>query len=298
MKWNSKEAADITGSLGAALLVACYLRYSIQGELLTSSKVILVGGAVLVLASVGFGFRRILKFFSMRSSQLGTNTAVLAIAVIAILGILNFAGYNHHKRFDLTTEKLYTLSDQTREILRGLQKDVTVIHFDKSANSALDDLMTEYTNLSPHLKYQNVDPQAKPEVAKEYGVTRLGDVVVASGTHKEPLEPSPESGYSEQDVTSAIMKVTKDKLKTVCFVTGHGEKSSSDDDPHGYSNVGQGLTREGYITKSVNLVSENGVPSDCDVLVIAGPTQPFFPGSRDGRQVSGWRRQGSCRSGS
>src|SRR3984957_6876787 len=255
MKWNSKEAADITGSLGAALLIAGYLRYSIQGELLTSSKVILGVGAVLILASVSFGFRRILNFFSRRSSRLGTNTAVLSIAVIAILGILNFLGFQHHKRFDLTSEKLYTLSDQTREILRGLQKDVTVIHFDKSANSALDDLMTEYTNLSPHLKYQNVDPQAKPEVAKEYGVTRLGDVIVASGTHKEPLAPSPESGYSEQDVTSAIMKVTRDKLKTVCFVAGHGEKSSTDDDPHGYSNVGQGLTREGYITKSVNLVS-------------------------------------------
>jgi ABC-type uncharacterized transport system involved in gliding motility auxiliary subunit len=256
------------------MLVAGYLRYSIQGELLTFSKVVLAIGALCLLASIVIGFGGILRFFSKRSSQLGTNTTILSVAVLAILVIVNFVGFRHHKRFDLTTEKLYTLSDQTKQVVGGLQKDVTIVRFDKSPNAALDDQMAEYTSLSRHLKFQNIDPQQKPEVAQQYGATRMGDVILASGPRKEHLETG---ATSEEDITGAIIKVTQDKVKTVCFVTGHGEKSLTDDGEDGYSHLDAGLKKENYVTRTLNLVSENGVASDCSVVVVAGPTQQFFP---------------------
>jgi ABC-type uncharacterized transport system involved in gliding motility auxiliary subunit len=274
MKWDREELARFIGTTGIAMLVAGYLRYSIQGELLTFSKVVLAAGALCLLASIVIGFSAILRFFSKRSSQLGTNTTILSVVVIAILVIVNFVGFRHHKRFDLTTEKLYTLSDQTRQVVGGLQKDVTIVRFDKSPNAALDDQMAEYTSLSRHLKFQNIDPQQKPEVAQQYGATRMGDVILASGPRKEHLETG---ATSEEDITGAIIKVTQDKVKTVCFVTGHGEKSLTDDGENGYSHLDAGLKKENYLTKTLNLVSENGVASDCSVVVIAGPTQQFFP---------------------
>ena len=274
MKWDREELARFIGTTGIAMLVAGYLRYSIQGELLTFSKVVLAIGALCLLASIVIGFGGILRFFSKRSSQLGTNTTILSVAVLAILVIVNFVGFRHHKRFDLTTEKLYTLSDQTRQVVGGLQKDVTIVRFDKSPNAALDDQMAEYTSLSRHLKFQNIDPQQKPEVAQQYGATRMGDVILASGLRKEHLETG---AASEEDITSAIIKVTQDKLKTVCFVTGHGEKSLTDDGEDGYSHLDAGLKKENYVTKTINLVSEKGIASDCSVVVVAGPTQQFFP---------------------
>jgi ABC-type uncharacterized transport system involved in gliding motility auxiliary subunit len=271
------EWAEIIGSVGVAALIGGYLRYSFQGELLTASKVILIGGGVLVLAALIVGFGGIVNFFSRRSSKLGTNTTVLAVAVLAILAVLNYLGSVHHKRFDLTTEKLYTLSDQTKKTVGGLQQDVTIVRFANQADPQLADLMTEYKNLSPHLKFQNIDPREKPEIAKQYGVTRMGDTVVAAGQHRQNLEPSPEGGYTEEDVTGAIIKVTRETIKMVCFVTGHGEKALSDETAKGYSLVDQGLKKEAYNTNSVNLVTSNGVPSDCQVLVVAGPTQAYFP---------------------
>ena len=274
MKWDREELARFIGTTGIAMLVAGYLRYSIQGELLTFSKVVLAIGALCLLASIVIGFGGILRFSSKRSSQLGTNTTILSVAVLAILVIVNFVGFRHHKRFDLTTEKLYTLSDQTKQVVGGLQKDVTIVRFDKSPNAALDDQMAEYTSLSRHLKFQNIDPQQKPEVAQQYGATRMGDVILASGLRKERLETG---ATSEEDITGAIIKVTQDKVKTVCFVTGHGEKSLTDDGEDGYSHLDAGLKKENYVTRTLNLVSENGVASDCSVVVIAGPTQQFFP---------------------
>jgi len=277
MKWSRQQFAEIALSIGAALLIASYIRYTIQGELLRLTEILLITGGVLLLASIVLGFPNIRDYFSKRSSQLGTNTTILTLGVVAILVVVNYLGQEHHKRFDVTTEKLYTLSDQTKKIVQGLRKDVTIIHFGKTGNQGLDDLMAEYKNLSPHIKFQNVDPQEKPEVAKEYGASRMGDVIASSGSRNEHVEPGMSGEFSEQDITTTILKITRDKVKMVCFVTGHGEKALSDDQARGYNLVDQGLKKEGYNTNSVNLVTSNGVPSDCDVLVIAGPVQSFFP---------------------
>lgn len=276
MKWTRNEWAELIASIGVAAIIGGYVRYSYQGELLLFSKILLIGGGVLLVGGIVLGFGGILKFFSRRSSQLGTNTTILSLAVLAILGILNFVSYRHHKRFDLTSEKLYTLSDQTKKVVRGLSQDITVVRFAKSPNTQLNDLMTEYKNLSPRIKFENVDPTEKPEVAKEYGATRMGDVIVAAGPRRQPLEPGVDGAYAEQDITATIMKVTRTSMKMVCFVTGHGERSLSDSGAEGYALAEQGLRKEGYNTNSINLVTENGVPSSCDILVIAGPAQGYF----------------------
>jgi ABC-type uncharacterized transport system involved in gliding motility auxiliary subunit len=277
MKWDREEIASFIGTIGVAMLVASGVRYSIQGELLTTSKVLLIAGGVFLLAAVILGFRGIVRAFSGRAAQQGTNTTVLTLAVIAILAVINFVGFRHHKTFDLTTEKLYTLSDQTRTIVSGLKQDLTVARFDKAPNTAFDDLMAEYRALSPHFKYEFVDPQQKPEVAQDFGITHMGDVVVAYGVRKDHLDAGARGQLGEEDVTGAIVKVTSDKVKEVCFVTGHGEKSLSDGSQDGYNQVDAGLKKENYATKTINLIAENGVPGDCSVVVIAGPKQSYYP---------------------
>jgi ABC-type uncharacterized transport system involved in gliding motility auxiliary subunit len=282
MKWDRNELARSLAAVGIACVVAGYLRYTIQNELLLTAETLLIGGGVLILAGAAIGFRALLGFFSKRSSQLGSNAIVLSIAVLAILVVLNFLSFRHSKRFDLTSEKLFSLSDQTRKIVGGLTKDVNVVRFARPTDSTpdtqhFDDLMTEYKHLSPHFKYQEVNPQEKPDVAKEYGAKHINDVIVAYGDRKVPLEAGFEGGISEADVTNAILKVTRDTSKKVCFVTGHGEKSLEDSSVEGYAQMAENLKKETYATDTVNLVQKNGVPSDCDVLVIAGPTKPFFP---------------------
>ncbi len=282
MNWDSKETARSLAAIGGAGVVAGYLRFTIQGELLRTSEILLIGGGVVLLAGIVIGFRHILNFFSKRSSQLGTNTVVMSVAVIAILVILNFLSFRHPKRFDLTTDKQFSVSDQTRKIVGGLQKDVTMVRFARPSDSTPDsqrfeDLMVGYKHLSPHFQFKDVNPQEKPEVAKEYGAKHIGDVIVSSGDRKVNVEGSPEGGFSESDVTNSILKVTRNTVKTVCFVTGHGEKSLTDSGVDGYAQMAENLKKETYTTDSINLVSGNGIPSDCNVLVIAGPTKPFFP---------------------
>jgi len=276
MKWDRGEWARTIGSIGVAMLIASYVRYTFQGSLLTLGKVLLIAGGVFVLVSLVLGFGGIVRFFSRRSSQLGTNTSILALGVIIILGLVDFAAYRHHKRFDLTEEKLHTLSDQSKRIVSGLQKDVTIVRFDKGLDPGLDDLMAEYQYASHHFKYMNVDPDEKPEIVKQYGATRKGDVIAASGSRTEHLEAGPRGNLGEQDITSAILKVTRDKLKTICFITNHGEKPLSEQSGAGYSLVEKELKRENYNVTPVDLATDAAIPAECDVVVDAGPTQSFF----------------------
>jgi ABC-type uncharacterized transport system involved in gliding motility auxiliary subunit len=277
MKRDLQKLGEIVAIFGAAFLLSGYLRYTIQGEIEKVSKWLLIGGAVFLVVGLAMCYKGIIKFFSKRSSQLGTNTSILVVGVLAILVVLNYLGFQYHKRFDLTTEKSFTLSDQTKKVVGGLTSDINVIRFSKTPDSNFEDLLTEYHNLSPHLKYQTVDPQQKPDVAKDYGAQSMGDVIVGAGDRKQAVENSAEGSLNEEALTSAILKVTQTQSKETCFITGHGEKSTGASDEHGYSTVAEGLKKEGYTSKDVNLVQAGSVPADCSVVIIAGPTKPYFP---------------------
>ncbi len=272
IKINRQELFKLAGYVGVALLLGGYLRYLIQETLGKFSLALLIAGGVLLVASLVLNFRAIREYFAQRSTRLGANTAVMSLAVIAILGLINFLGYRHHKRVDLTTEKLYTLSDQTKKIVSSLQKEVKIIKFDKEDDRALRDQMAEYRSLSGRLTYELIDPQARPELARQYGVTRMGEVIVTSGSRTERPQDT-----DEQSLTNAILKVTREQLKTICFVEGHGERALSSNEAEGYSLIERLLKNENYETKTINLVASNGVPSECEAVVMAGPKQALFP---------------------
>src|SRR5215204_3001751 len=120
MNINRQELFKSVGYLGAGLLAAGYIRYTVQEVLGRLNGGLLIAGAVLLAASLILNFNAIRDYFRGRGARLGANTAVLTVAFLAILGIVNYLGYRHHKRIDVTAEKLYSLSDQTRKVVSGL----------------------------------------------------------------------------------------------------------------------------------------------------------------------------------
>lgn len=269
MKADRQEIFKYAGWLGAALLVGGYLRYLVREEMGRFDKSLLIAGAVLLLLSLALNFGAVLALFGRRSTKLGANTAVLTLAVLAILGVINFLGYRHHKRVDLTSGELYSLSDQTRKTVSGLRQEVKIIKFARTDDIPLRDEMAEFRDLSNKLSYDRIDPTEKPQLARQYNVHALGDLVVASGERIEHLTTA-----SEQDLTNAILKVTRDKLKNICFIEDHGEKPVSGNGQEGFADVERGLKGQNYTTKTVSLLTGD-VPQDCDVVVSAGPKKPY-----------------------
>ncbi|HMV47229.1 MAG TPA: Gldg family protein, partial [Blastocatellia bacterium] len=175
MNTNREELSRLAGFIGAAMALAGYVRHSIQEIWGWLNLTLLIAGLVLLLASIVLNFGSIVAFFRGRSGRLGANMALLSVAVIGLIAIANFLGYRHHKRFDLTTEGLYTLSDQTKKVLTNLSKEVKVIKFDKQEDQQLADQMAEFRYQTAKLSYERIDPQARPEIARQYAVKALDE---------------------------------------------------------------------------------------------------------------------------
>lgn len=107
----------------------------------------------------------------------GLNVAVFILATVTIIVLVNWMGYRHFQRFDLTRTRQYSLSPQTMSLLDGLKTDITVTTF-YSAGSAeagllqkVDDLLAEYTRRSPQIDVRHIDPAASPEQRDQFITT-------------------------------------------------------------------------------------------------------------------------------
>jgi len=273
MSVSRKEIYRSAAWIGGALLAAGLVRTMRANELTRLNEGLLIGGGVLLLVWLVGSFRELAGFFGSRSGRLGTNAMALIAAFVAILGLINFLGVRHSKRWDWTPNHLYTLSDETKKVLSSLKEEVHFLRFDKkTGGDPLAETMAQYRAASPLVSYQVVDPQERPDIARQYDVRHMGEIVVTSGTRSEHLKDS-----DEQTLTSGILKVTETRQKSVCFVTGHGERSLASSDGQGYSDVQKELERENYTVKPINLVEAKQVPAECDVAVVAGPKTGYFP---------------------
>jgi ABC-type uncharacterized transport system involved in gliding motility auxiliary subunit len=276
VKINRSELFKSISYVGVALAVAGWLRSTFEGTLSTLDMGLIIGGGALLVVSIAFNLGAIWAFLTRRSSRLGANTIVLSLAVLAILTAVNVLAFRHDKRFDMTSEKLYSLSDQSRKIAGSLKSDADFLYFSNQADSQLRELMAEYSTVNRRIHYRRVDPVAHPEIAKQYNVRSTGSMVATSGPRTVHLQ-----GTQEEDITNALIRLSHTTVRTVCFIEGHGEKSLDSTGADGYSEVKAELAKETYQVQSVNLVTAKGVPDACSVVVVAGPQQALFPQEAD-----------------
>jgi ABC-type uncharacterized transport system involved in gliding motility auxiliary subunit len=226
----------------------------------------LIAGVALIVTHVVLRWDDIVATLGRRQMMYGGNTLVLALAVLAVLGLANYFAAKYSKRWDFTKSERYSISAQTKKVLQGLKEDVNVFYFQRASEvGAGRDRLVQMQQASQRLKVEFVDPIATPAKAREYGVTSVPTLVVARGAKREKI-----GNDTEQDVVNAVIKVTRDAAKTVCFVTGEGERDVDDFDRGGLTGFKDALAKSQYQTRELLLVREPRVPEDCAVVVLPG----------------------------
>jgi len=206
-----------------------------------------------------------------RQTKYAAYAAVYILVVLTAVVIANFLADRYNKSYDATANKRYSLSDQTAKIVKGLKQPATIIYFDQGTRfQHAKDLLTEYSNLSPKIQVKYVDPDKNPQEAREAGIKNYGTALVEVGDRKEEAK-----SMTEEGITGAIIRDLKNTTRTVCFVGGSGEHQIDDSDRNGYSRFKDLLGKENYQAKSIDLLQKAEVPSDCTVLVVAGPTRDY-----------------------
>jgi ABC-type uncharacterized transport system involved in gliding motility auxiliary subunit len=287
MKEHLKKA-DI---LGLAIIAAAVISYSVRSIWSTYQTIAVILGGVLVVASLAVKTDEIRSGLGRRSSRFGINSAVSVLFLLGILVFVNYLGAQHVKRVDTTSEKIYSLSDQSASVAQQVKQDLKIKAFYPGGDYApAKDLFELYKAKNNKISFEFIDPDRQPQVAQQYNVTqygesqnpmsgeslRYGTTILDMAGKTERIEKQSEA-LREEDVTNALMKIVKGEKKTVYFVQGHGEKSIEDTEKNGYSTAKAGLEKDNYTIKTLNLVQENKVPDDASVLVMDGPTSEPFP---------------------
>ena len=213
-----------------------------------------------------------LSWLRQRQTKYGAYVAAYVLVVLALVTLANWAVNRHAtKSWDLTATKRYSLSDQTRKIVRGLDRDVMIHYFDrKDQFDRARDKLENYNHLSPRLSVEYVDPVRKPVLARQFEVESLGTIIVTSGDRIEEANL-----LDEESVTNALIRLLKTGKKNVCFVEGHGEHGVDDTQGQGFSGAKKALEDSHYAVKSISLQRQASVPQDCVVVVVAGPETEY-----------------------
>ncbi|MEK7814749.1 MAG: GldG family protein, partial [Chloroflexota bacterium] len=282
------------GSYGMALVVA-----GVVGLVAGIAVVAFVGsmrpygyatigiGAVLIGLVALVSFSSVFAAFIGRTGKYGVSSLVMLGAFTGIIIVLNFISFENSRRIDVTATNQFSLATRTKDVLKELEQPVRATAFYVTdvrqqqellvRRAKVEETFREFKARSTKFSYRFIDPDLKPEIAREYGITQYESVVVEGlGSGLTSVVRPTDAAYSqlEQNLVTGILVVTGREQKAVYFLAGHGERSVSSGASDGYGTVGQGLERDNY--KVLSLVWNPGeesvtVPEDTALLVVAGP---------------------------
>ena len=264
------------GLAAAGAFAGAVVLYNTQG---TFSKEVLALLLVALVLGVLYAIPRteeILAWLRTRTARQGGSVTLASVAVLGLLVVGNWLANRHSQQWDLTAARRYTLSDQTVKILNSLKSDVTVTAFFPSRQEdtftrGTRQLLQQYARRSSHIKLTFVDPEVNPGLAQQYQITSYPVTVFQSGERKEEA-----TGLTEQDFTSALLKLSRTEQKKVYFLQGHQERDIDGSAQTSYSAASDGLKRENYDVEKLSLLQTQNVPDDAAVVIIAGPRAPLL----------------------
>ncbi len=273
-----RRSATLYGILGLVLLGFGILEYFFTGagfRLFVYTN--LIGGLFFIVLWATSSRSALASVAGSRSARYGVNALLYSIIFITILVAVNYISSIHHVRFDLTSEKIYSLSTQSRKVVEHLQKPLKFYgFFSGGVSPKARQLYSEYAYYSPKISFEIVDPDTHPELAEKYKVSVNGTTHIQYGGEKG--QGTNVTDLSEAALTNAILRVAKAGTKVVCFLDGHGEANPDDAaKADGYGKLKTALEGENFKVKKFLLASQPAVPKDCSLLIIAGPERPLLP---------------------
>lgn len=202
-----------------------------------------------------------------REAKYGATAGLYVIIVVAVLVMINWLANRYNKSYDATSNKRFTLSEQTQKIVKDLKGDATITYFDRTSRfDEAKGMLDRYANLSPKIHVKYVDFAKNPTVTRAYNLKSPGTAYIETNGKREEAK-----AVTEEGITGAFIRAIKGGVKKVCFVQGSGEESLDESGSSGLSRAKEALSKENYDAASISLLQQASVPADCTTVVVAGP---------------------------
>ncbi|WP_373215802.1 GldG family protein [Ruminococcus sp. 5_1_39BFAA] len=229
----------------------------------------------------------------LKNGSYSAAITVIFIAIIIVINLIIGKLPSKYTQFDISEQKLYSIGEQTAEMLKDLDKDVTIYQVAQSGSEDenISKLLQRYEDESDHVKVELKDPVVNPKFVSEYTTDNLSSnsLIVVCGDRNKIVnynniyESSIDyNTYSYQttgfdgegQITSAIAYVTSEDLPILYTLEGHGEATLD-------STIKEDIEKANMEIKSLNLLTEGSVPEDADCLLIESPTSDISEDERD-----------------
>lgn len=245
------------------------------------------------MAEIGFNRKGIVQ---------GSTLGLGILLATALLALVNYFGWKYHKRFDWTEAQLYSLSEQSVNVARSLDRDVEMILLTSPESPLLDsvrEILARYEAASPRIRVREMDPMKNLVEAQrllEQYETRFDPgtvkVVLDAGEGRRRVfgesdlaefdyssvqfggQPGVETFKGEEVLTGALVDLAEGEKPRVLLTTGHGEKRKDDASGAGLQGLAHLLGENVEVEEWASL-GKPDVPEGTDLVIVAGPTTPF-----------------------
>lgn len=282
------------------LSVTDYLGYFYEGTIDLTGIVYYISGSLFCL----FLTCQVIQKPGVHAAQKRIRTGVFRTGLILLALVLTAAANfgirqlpKQLSRMDVTYNNLYTLSDETRSFVRGIDRDISiyVLSGQSDKDETVDKTLEGYASLNKHIQIEYIDPQVSPQFYKTYTDTEpsQNSLIIVCGQRSKVLDyaslydtsyTQETTGYDgEGQITSALNYVYSEDLPCVYVIQGHGESALE-------SSFADSLEKMNLEIKEVNLLDIDAIPTDTAGVMILGPTSDFS--SDDAKKVIDYLNQG------
>ena len=232
-------------------------------------------------------YKLYLKFLSMKTAKKGLSLGWSLLLLLVFLTAISYLGKRYNKTFDLTSEKLNSVSEQTQTALKNLTDPLTFYIFYKGDKQTEQTKLIQidlkasldlYKEVNSKVKVKVLDTNKNPLKAEEY-LAQLPDrekeslFVFVKYKDKKIRVNTP---FQEESLTSAVIKSQKRGFKQIFFLTGHEERKLNGTDPGGLKIFNQSLEDSGFKIVEWDF-ARKGVPKEKPVLIASlGPKKNFL----------------------
>src|SRR2546430_7292415 len=281
---NRSFGAGLSLLVGIALLAAALALHVILLEMVAAT--LIVAGAGAALTAVG-AYRLRAELGSLVSRRRG-EIVLFAAGIIGVLLALTYLSVRYPFRFDLTTERRFSLSAPTITMLQRLERPVHIVFFHDPMMRETVELYELIARHTPRVTVEFYDPMINPAQARMLGVNFAGTAVLESEGRRLQV-----NGGSETDIANGILRGSQAATQRVCFLDGHGEPDpvslESHDhlegapghthglgakyvlhERHGMAKARHALETVNYTVEKVLLLQRGDALAGCTVLVVGG----------------------------
>jgi ABC-type uncharacterized transport system involved in gliding motility auxiliary subunit len=216
---------------------------------------------------------KVTKRTHLQASLQNTVFMMLLVIVIALIAWLS----THYKiEVDWTINNRHTLSEASKKLLLQLKDPVTITAYvsnEPDLRTPIKDIVERYQNQKSDISLRMIDPFTSPNEVREKGIQFNGEIIVEYQNRTEHIRE-----LSEQNLTSALLRLLRNENRLIVFLEGHGERSIKQYANHDVSKFANTLKSSGFQLQSINLTQQAQIPDNAALLVIASSRTKLLSG--------------------